>query len=661
MLAYAAFAHGATDIPDESYAQVALAALGLLSCAAWLGGRRLSISTTPWGWAALALLGAFAFWSGISLLWTVAPEGTWLETNRALSYALVLVLGLAVGSRLERAVERIAVGWLIVAVAVALYALGGKLVPSLLNHTAVFSRLRAPLDYWNALALVCVLGAPVAMRVATDSTRPLRARLAGLAALQLLFVVAGLTYSRGGVLAMVVAVLALTALGGARLRGLAVVGLAALATVAPLAYAFSSHTLTTDSIPLAARVRDGRVLALIMLASLAALLLVAHRLAQLEDRVAWTPVRSRRAWQALGVAVVVGLLVGVAALAGSSRGVTGSISHQVDNFTSVRKDPITDPSRLLSTSSGNRWVWWEEAVGAFVDRPLQGWGPGSFPVTHLLYRKPPPLPVRQPHSVPLQFLAETGVVGALLALGAIGCLLTAVAVRVRSLAPGRGRDLAVACLVAGAAWTLHGVYDWDWDIPGVTFPALLLLGVAAAAPRSPAREQEEELMRADGGAPLRIAALILATLALCAFAMSAVLPAWSQTKALNALTSVTDHSTPAQLESAAAAADLAARLNPLGDQALIYASTIAARRGRTADEHRYLLQAVGREPYDVNAWTQLAFAAAADNDRGGAYDAARKALSLDPLNTTLAPFVAFLALGQTPPAASATATGTPLG
>ena len=52
-------------------------------------------------------------------------------------------------------------GYLAVAVLVALYAVGGKVAPGLhiadvidLNHTRFIPRLRAPLDYWNALALV---------------------------------------------------------------------------------------------------------------------------------------------------------------------------------------------------------------------------------------------------------------------------------------------------------------------------------------------------------------------------------------------------------------------------------------------------------------------------------------------------------------------------
>ena len=78
-----------------------------------------------------------------------------------------------------------ALGYLAIATLVALYALGGKLfpwfeIPGLidLNHTERFSRLRAPLDYWNALALVCVMAVPLAVRAGTDlgGTRPRCAR-----------------------------------------------------------------------------------------------------------------------------------------------------------------------------------------------------------------------------------------------------------------------------------------------------------------------------------------------------------------------------------------------------------------------------------------------------------------------------------------------------
>ena len=109
---------------------------------------------------------------------------------------------------------------------------------------------------------------------------------------------------------------------------------------------------------------------------------------------------------------------------------TGTIEHQWDDFTSVESDDQSDPARVLRSNSGNRWVWWREAAGAFSDEPLRGWGAGSFPLVHRRYRDDD-LPVRQAHSVPLQFLAETGIVGALLALGGLGLLGWAAVARLR--------------------------------------------------------------------------------------------------------------------------------------------------------------------------------------------------------------------------------------
>ena len=86
----------------------------------------------------------------------------------------------------------------------------------------------------------------------------------------------------------------------------------------------------------------------------------------------------------LGVLVVV---AGVLSVAISSRGIGGTVSHVWHSFTTTRSATNYDPGRRLSADSQNRWVWWKEAAGAFSDRPLGGWGAGSFPVTHLLYRR----------------------------------------------------------------------------------------------------------------------------------------------------------------------------------------------------------------------------------------------------------------------------------
>jgi hypothetical protein len=668
LCAYAAFARGGSDLAAETRLQVLLAALALAGAVAWLGVASPSPVLSRRAIIGVGLLAAFAVWCGLSLLWSVSPADTWVEINRAVEYTLFTAVALAAASRARAPTELIAKGLLAVAVAVALYALGGKVLPWIhlgpidFNQTAIFSRLRAPLDYWNALGLVCVLAAPLALRLVTDVARPAAARLRALLALALLLVVLGLTYSRGGVLALLVAVAATTWLGGPRLRGLAVVGLAVLAAVPGLAFAFTQGPLTHDNVPLSDRVGPGLLLGLVLLLSFAALAAAGRRLLALEAGSRPDPALTGRVSRLLGRTALGVLALGLVIL-----GLNGTISGQLHSFTATKVVPVTDPSRLLSTNSGNRWVWWKEAAGAFSDQPIGGWGAGSFPVTHLLYRQPPALNVRQPHDVPLQLLAETGIVGALLALGAIGGLLAAAIARVRRLPPGRDQALAGACVAAALAWLVHGLVDWDWDIPGVTLPALLLLAVAVAAspapmPHEPGGAARDELgpRTSARAAWPALVALAGVTLALAAFAASAILPDLSQSKAQDALAEANAARTPAQLAHAQATAELAARLNPLAVQPLLDAAVIADRRLLRVAERDYLLRAVARAPYDAVPWDQLAYVAVALGDRAGLLSSVHQALAVDPIGSQSLILAAtaepYLALPQN----SATATGTPL-
>jgi hypothetical protein len=271
--------------------------------------------------------------------------------------------------------------------------------------------------------------------------------------------------------------------------------------------------------------------------------------------------------------------------------------------------------------------------------------------------------VRQPHNVPLQFLAETGLVGTALWIGAMVFLLLAAAHRVSLLAPGRQRDLAAAILGAGLAWTLHSLYDWDWDIPGATLPALVLLGVVAARPgrdrgHGHGLASAFEIPTAVRARPVYLSAVALM---LCAFAMSSLLPSWSHGKAIDALgLAGTKNATPAQLEKAAAEADLAARLNPLSVDPLFAAETISERRNRPAEARRYLLDAVDRQPQNRIAWFRLALLAADMRSPSGFLRASLKALELDPNAGVVRALAQRAEAFTAPPNESASATGTPL-
>jgi tetratricopeptide (TPR) repeat protein len=298
-------------------------------------------------------------------------------------------------------------------------------------------------------------------------------------------------------------------------------------------------------------------------------------------------------------------------------------------------------------------VWWNEAAGASSDRPLRGWGAGSFPVVHLLYRRDA-LSVRQPHSVPLQFLAETGIVGAFLGVGAYALLIVA-GVGTARRREGNERLLAAALVAGAVAYAVHALYDWDWDIPGVTLPVLLFLGALAG---SRGRLDEDEPPSTWGPAP-RAVGLVAATLTLCTFAVSALLPRLAGTKASSALVAASSTS-QARLQAALSTAEEAARLDPLSDEGLKAAAAISANRGQPVVAESYLRRAIERDPNDVGAWEQLSNVQLQLRDQRGLGRTANRLLALDPKGTfslNAAKGIHTYQLAGTPPV---TASQTPL-
>jgi len=654
---YAMFASGAIGIPEESRLQVGLAVLAFPALAALLYGRGLRLSGAPLAVPGVLALVAFAGWSGLSIAWSITPDESWLELNRALAYALVVALALALGSSLPRAAERVALGYLAIATVAALYALGGKLIPGVeiaglvdFNQTERFSRLRAPLQYWNALGLVCVLGIPIALRLAVESRDRLRARALAHGALVVLLLTLGLTYSRGGLLVLAAALTLQATMGPERGRLLATAGVGVIGALPAFAFAITADDLTGDGVAVGERTGEGLLLALLLLAGLALALVLSRMVASHSrrrgERSPEARRRARRAAMAVAVVLPVALLAGLAL---SERGITGTISHQLEEFAEPKLDRQTDPARVLQTNSGNRWVWWEEAAGAFADRPLLGYGAGSFPLVHRLYRDNA-LEVRQPHNVPLEFLSETGLVGAGLGLGGLVLLGVAATRATRIRAAGRERGFAVALLAGAGAWGVHTLVDWDWDIPGVTLPALIFLGVLAARPPGTPR---------DGLAGPRIArgpALALGGAALLAMIALAALPAAAKQLTSDALSQAA-RNTEADLDDAGEKAALAKRLNPFSVEPVFAQAAIAERGNQPAAAGELLVEAVERQPDNPSTWSRLARFQVLLDDPRAAQRSLLVAVQLDPANPTLYTLASFATFDER---RSGSATGTPL-
>jgi len=117
---------------------------------------------------------------------------------------------------------------------------------------------------------------------------------------------------------------------------------------------------------------------------------------------------------------------------------------------------------------GRTWMW-SAASRAALDRPLQGYGAGSF-LTATLTRQPGHGRVtRFAHDEPLELAVETGILGLLLALG----LYAACG---RELLRARGSPALWLLGPAVAAFLLSNLVDWTWHLAGVG--ALFAVAVA---------------------------------------------------------------------------------------------------------------------------------------------------------------------------------------
>jgi hypothetical protein len=274
---------------------------------------------------------------------------------------------------------------------------------------------------------------------------------------------------------------------------------------------------------------------------------------------------------------------------------------------------------------------------------------------HLLYRRDT-LPVQQPHSVPLQFLAETGVIGALLGIGAFLLLTVAAIKMVRARPRGPDRLLAAALLGGVIGYGVHCLYDWDWNIPALSLPAFLFLGVTAARFRSGSEGAGPGSALSWPGGSARGLALAALTVCLCVFGLSVELPQLAADKASAALVSASS-SSASTIRDAQAQAALASRLDPLSDAGLVAEATIAVRRSQPALARVNMLAAVERNPSDQKAWEILAQVDLRLGSRQWLV-AVQRAIDLDPKGHFAQTIVA-QQLGRAPASSSATRFPTP--
>ncbi|MBJ7331317.1 MAG: hypothetical protein JHC95_15600 [Solirubrobacteraceae bacterium] len=640
--------------------QLAIVACALVVAVAWLLTETIAPHAPRLAWVGLGLLAALGVWAGLSLIWTVAPGETWSWVNRALAYALVVLLAFTCGASSARAAERLGLGLLGVFGFTAFCALAGRVLPAVFDEGVSTGRLAGPLGNPTALGLLCAIGAPLALAVCTDASRTATVRLAALTGLWLQLVAMLLAASRGAVVALLIGIVLLAWLrrGGTGLLGWLFA--AAIAAAPALALALTRPSLGTNGLSEDPRVDDGIVLGGVLLAGLVALLAIGWALLLLERRGA-APRRGlgttgRRVVMVLAAAAAIAVIV-IAAM--SEGGVRGALERLRDDVIDDPPVELTQPDRFGTPNADRRWDLWQEAAGMASDKPIDGAGMGAFPVEHRRYRSAP-FPAASARSQPMTLLAEGGAIGTALGIGALLALMIAAILRVRSLPEGRERTLAAALAAGGAAWVFACAWETTLLLIGVAVPAFLMLGtVAALTPDAGLLRRRRALGLSDPGETARVLALIAGVLGLAALSLSIILPARAELKARTASALPVGAGTDKQ-QTAALNAALASKLDPLSAQGPIAEATVAMRRGRLAQARTSALEAVDREPDSTEAWSILASVAQAQADRAGFTQAAERALALDPLSAVARQLATDAVAFEAPPAGSPTATGTPL-
>jgi hypothetical membrane protein len=425
----------------------------------WIGGIALVAAAAFLVWApvlgraGLAYLGCLAglaLWCGLSVLWSASPDRTWTTTNRTLVYLGFAALGVLVGQRLDRVA---AVATAVVA-AVCGWALLVKCVPALYSDYGRVARLRAPLDDWNMLALVCVAGVALALWLAA------RSRVAGAVLLYVSVVTLLLTYSRFGVALACVVAVAYVLREPRRVESIATLAVGGVAGGAVFAVALALNGITSDLQSRSVRAHDGWVFALVLVGVGVVVALMAR-----------VPL-PRRHDRTIERAAAVVALAAVLAVVVLSVVKAGTLWHEFTNPVAAQTTSAT--THLTQLGGGNRWSWWTEAWRGFTNHPLGGTGAGTFQLTDLRYRQSSDITALEPHNVPLQFLSETGIVGFLLWLG----LAAAALASIRRRGP-------LPLLVA--AFFVHAVVNYDWNFVAVCGPFLFLAGVLVTEERARAR------------------------------------------------------------------------------------------------------------------------------------------------------------------------------
>ena len=276
----------------------------------------------------------------------------------------------------------------------------------------------------------------------------------------------------------------------------------------------------------------------------------------------------------------------------------------------------------MAAGSG-RWQQWEVAGGQFRQAPLVGTGAGDYRF-EWAEERPIEQAVVNAHSLYLELLGESGLVGLLLWLVPLGVGVWGGIRLTRRGPPWLTREVAVA----GAAFltlALHMAGDWDWQLPAVVIPAVVLGGAAIRASAETGVDAPEDGF--DRGPFTRLA---IATVALLG-----VLVLAGPTLSARAVDAARAEARGGDLVAALAQARSAVERDPSNPSARLLEANLLSDLGADAQADLAYREALRRSPKDwvIAADWAASLAARGRNDAAAARLA--RAQALNPLEPRL--------------------------
>ena len=267
-----------------------------------------------------------------------------------------------------------------------------------------------------------------------------------------------------------------------RLRSVVVLAVGGAGAVVISAWGLSHSALTADGSLTPAMDSAGHTFGVVLVIVLVLVTAAGLACAWAMDHRAVSAATRRRAGTALVVLACLIPVAAVGALATSSRGLTGQISHAWDSLTSTHAVVFNNPGRVLQFGS-SRPMYWHQGLDVGAHALFKGVGASGYGTARLRYTTNRYVSA-QAHSYVIQTFADLGLLGIAITFA---LLLAWVRAALRPIAPRtRERSLtddqrderagmvALALIVIG--FGIESTLDWTWYFPGVSVPVLLCAG-----------------------------------------------------------------------------------------------------------------------------------------------------------------------------------------